>query len=110
AVLETLEQCRLALKFAGSLLILQPNIRYVGVAYWDYIDHQVALTEHSLAEALIATGFRIQQMIPRFLPYTAKSDSGNLAQRWPWLIEMYLRHPILWRIFGQQTFVVATRS
>jgi SAM-dependent methyltransferase len=109
-LLDVLEESRLALKPGGMLLVLQPNIRYVGPAYWDYIDHQIALTEHSLTEALEISGFSIVKVIPRFLPYTAKSRLGRLSQG-GWaaaFVKWYLRMPLLWKVFGQQTFVVAT--
>ncbi len=117
-LLEVLEETRRALKPGGSLMILQPNIRYVGSAYWDYVDHHIALTEHSLQEALEVSGFKVVKMIPRFLPYTAKSRLGSLVSKTGFLsgsdspdariIEWYLKVPFLWKIFGQQTFVVAT--
>ncbi|MCB0358768.1 MAG: class I SAM-dependent methyltransferase [Bdellovibrionales bacterium] len=104
-VLDVLEECHRALAPGGKVMILQPNIRYVGAAYWDYIDHHIALTEHSLVEALEVSGFRIVRLVPRFLPYTIKSKLGLFSG----LIGWYLRLPLLWRIFGQQTFVVAER-
>lgn len=104
-LLRVLEECKKALKPGARLLILQPNIRYVGAAYWDYIDHHIALTEHSLVEALEVSGFKVQELIPRFLPYTAKSVLGNFAG----LTGLYLRLPFAWRIFGKQTFVVAEK-
>ncbi len=73
AVLEQLVQVRQVLKPGGRLIVLQPNIRFVGGAYWDFLDHKVALTDRSLAEAAETTGFRVERMIPRFLPYTTKS-------------------------------------
>ncbi|MCC6954297.1 MAG: class I SAM-dependent methyltransferase [Deltaproteobacteria bacterium] len=107
-VLEVLEASKSILKKGGRVMILQPNIRYVGPAYWDYIDHHIALTEHSLQEALEVTGFKVERMIPRFRPYTAKSKVGHVVgRRGDWLVRMYLRMPLLWKIFGQQTFVVA---
>ncbi len=108
-LLEVLQECRRALKPGGMLLILQPNVRYVGAAYWDYIDHHIALTEHSLTEALDISGFSILRLIPRFLPYTAKSRLGKLVGggRNAGFIRFYLRMPILWKLFGGQTFVVA---
>jgi len=108
-VLEILSECRRALKPGGIVMILQPNIRYVGSAYWDYIDHHIALTEHSLSEALEVSGYSIVRMIPRFLPYTAKSGIGHLVSghRTEMIVRNYLRFPLLWKIFGQQTFVVA---
>jgi len=111
-VLEVLRECHKALKPGGKVIILQPNIRYVGPAYWDYIDHHIALTEHSLVEALEVTGYRIQKLIPRFLPYTAKSTLGSLVNgdKFSALISAYLKLPLLWRFFGQQTFVVAEKQ
>lgn len=108
-LLEVFEECRRALKPEGKLIILQPNIRYVGPAYWDYIDHHIALTEFSLVEGLEACGFRVDRLIPRFLPYTARSKIGRAARgrSAAWLIRAYLRLPFLWRFLGQQTFVTA---
>jgi hypothetical protein len=85
------------------VLILQPNFRYVGPAYFDFIDHQVVLTDRSLVEALETTGFRVTYLKKRFLPYTAKSR----LPKWPWLVRLYLHCPPLHWFFGQQTFVVA---
>jgi len=39
----------------------------------------------------------------RFLPFTTKSRLPNSL----FLVRLYLQIPLLWRIFGQQTFVVA---
>ncbi len=110
-VLSVLEECRRALVPNGRVLILQPNIRYVGAAYWDYIDHHIALTEHSLLEALDITGFETMELIPRFLPYTAKSAVGRAASgKWTkHLVGLYLQMPWLWRFLGGQTFVMARK-
>ncbi len=109
-LLDVLAEAKRALRPGGSLMILQPNIRYVGSAYWDYIDHHIALTEHSLVEALEVSGYTVSEVIPQFLPYTAKSLLGKFTSLFggPSFIEQYLRFPLLWRIFGKQTFVVAT--
>lgn len=110
-VLDVLDECSKALKPGGQVMILQPNIRYVGPAYWDYIDHHIALTEHSLVEALDISGYTVKELIPRFLPYTAKSKVGFLASAFPGLmVQLYLSFPPLWRIFGQQTFIVGRKK
>jgi SAM-dependent methyltransferase len=57
AVVDALRECRRALRPDGRLVVLQPNIRHVGAAYWDYFDHQLALTDRSVAEALGLAGF-----------------------------------------------------
>jgi hypothetical protein len=89
----------------GSVLILQPNFRFTGAAYFDFIDHKVVLTDKSLVEALEVTGFRIVYLARRFLPYTSKAK----LPRTLWLVRCYLALPFLWRVFGQQTFVVAEK-
>lgn len=89
----------------GSVLILQPNFRFTGAAYFDFIDHKVVLTDKSLIEALEVAGFRVVYLAKRFLPYTSKSK----LPRTPWLVRLYLALPFLWRVFGQQTFVVAEK-
>jgi ubiquinone/menaquinone biosynthesis C-methylase UbiE len=106
---EVLAECQRALKNSGLLLVIQPNIRYTGAAYWDFIDHHIALTDASLIEALKVSGFEICNIIPRFLPYSAKSRLSKLA-RYAWIVKLYLKLPYLWRVFGKQTFVVARRT
>ncbi len=89
----------------GRVIVLQPNIRLTGGAYWDFIDHHVALTERSLVEAAELAGFRTVRLITRFLPYTTK---GKLPvdQR---LVRLYLAIPLAWRLLGQQTLYVGER-
>jgi SAM-dependent methyltransferase len=105
AVLEQLRVSYALLKPGGRILILQPNIRLVGGRYWDFIDHQTALTEKSLAEAARMAGFRTQQVIARFLPYTTKS---RLPQS-PALVRAYLAFPPAWLLFGKQTLYVGEK-
>jgi SAM-dependent methyltransferase len=108
-LLNILAECKRCLKPGGKVMILQPNIRFVGVSYWDYIDHHIALTEHSLKEALEISGFKIDKLIPQFLPYTAKSGVGKISSLLPTklVVSIYLKFPLLWKLFGAQTFVVA---
>src|SRR5256885_12628608 len=72
-VLEQLRVTFTLLKPGGSVLILQPNIRLIGGAYWDFIDHQTALTEKSLAEAANLARLRTKRGVYRFLPFTTKN-------------------------------------
>jgi len=89
----------------GTLLILQPNFRLLSGRYFDFIDHQVILTDASLREALESVGFEIVEQRIRFLPYTSKSA----LPKWPWLVRLYLKlRPAQW-LFGKQTFIVARK-
>jgi dolichol-phosphate mannosyltransferase len=87
-------------------LVLQPNIRLVGNQYWDYVDHTLPLTERSLLEAFLLTGFQLDYQKVRFLPYTANSKIPAAA----WLIRLYLRNSLAQLLMGKQTFVIASKT
>ena len=106
AVVEQLRVAGDLLRDGGRVIVLQPNIRFAGPAYWDFIDHRVALTERSLAEAGELAGLRTLALIPRFLPYSTKSWLPSDAR----LIRLYLRVPLAWRFLGGQTLYVAERA
>lgn len=103
--LATLREIRTVLRPGGRLMALQPNIRFVGGAYWDFVDHHLPLTDRTLAEATESLGFEVVESIPRFLPYTTRS---SLPQS-PWLVRLYLAVPLAWRVLGQQTWFVARK-
>jgi SAM-dependent methyltransferase len=105
AVLQQLRVTFSILKPGGHVLILQPNIRLIGGAYWDFIDHQTALTEKSLAEAAAMAGFKHEKVVARFLPYTTKS---RLPQN-PLLVRAYLAFPPAWLFFGKQTLYLGEK-
>jgi SAM-dependent methyltransferase len=100
-----LREIHRALKPKGKLLVLQPNIRFLYDEYWDFVDHKLPLSDRSTAEALSLAGFKVIKVIPRFLPYTTKSK----IPKSPWLVEIYLRIPLLWRLFGKQAFIEAEK-
>ncbi len=104
-VRSVVEEVRRKLRPGGRFIMLQPNIRYVGGAYWDFWDHLVPITERSLGELLVNSGFRIHTMIPRFLPYTTRS---RIPQH-PSLVRLYLRVPAIWKVLGKQFLVVAEK-
>lgn len=106
AVIEQFRVVAGLLRPGGRVVVLQPNIRFVGAAYWDFIDHRTPLTEHSLTEAAALANLRTVTLIPRFLPYTTRSA---LPQR-PGLVRLYLRFPLAWRLLGRQTLYVGERA
>lgn len=105
-LLETLREARRVLRPTGRILILQPNIRYAYKEYWDFFDHYLPLSHHSMVEALEISGFRPVEVRPRFLPFTTK---GALPS-WPSLVRLYLRFPLAHRLLGKQMFIVAEKT
>jgi hypothetical protein len=98
------ESCRI-LRAGGTSIILQPNIRYVPGAYWDFFDHHTPLTDRSLVEGLLLAGLTPQTVFPRFLPYSTKSRLPKASI----LIRAYLRFPPAWRLLGKQALVIARK-
>ena len=105
-VLTILREIHRLLKPAGRLIIIQPNIRYAYKEYWDFFDHHVALSHGSLTEALHLTGFTVEKMRPRFLPYTTTSR----LPKSPWLVRLYLALPPAQWLLGKQMLVVARKT
>ncbi len=101
-----LAQTRERLRPGGRLLVLQPNIRYLGARYWDFYDHITPLTHLSLHEGLVKNGFEVELLIPKFLPYSFKSRFPTAR----WMVRLYLQmRPVQW-LLGKQMFAVAKRT
>ena len=105
ALADTLAQARRCLKPGGQLIAQGPNIRFVGGAYWDFWDHYLALTDFSLAEALRVQGMQVERVIPRFLPYTMVNRRAVPST----LVELYLKIPLAWKMFGKQFLIFARK-
>lgn len=102
-VIHAMQVCYENLKKGGRLLILQPNIKYVKDAYWDFIDHKVALTDKSLIEAAMMAHLKLKINYPKFLPYTTKSKYPQYF----WLVWLYLKlMPFSGFFLGKQSFLI----
>jgi SAM-dependent methyltransferase len=93
------------LRPGGRFIIMGPNIRYLADRYWDFYDHHLPLSHLSLEEGLGMSGYTVERVIPKFLPYTAKSA----LPKHPALVSLYLRVPLAWRLMGRQFLVVARK-
>jgi SAM-dependent methyltransferase len=105
ALKQTLRQAFRCLKPGGRLIAMGPNIKYLPGLYWDFFDHHTILTEASLGEVLEMEGYQLQQLTPRFLPYTLV----NVPEYPLFLLRIYLALPWLWRVKGRQFLVVAAK-
>lgn len=105
AVAATLTEAWRCLRPGGCLVLMGPNIKYVGGAYWDFFDHYVPLTEASVVEVTELVGFETRTVHGRFLPFTmaGKPPPPDL------FIRVYLRLRPVWRILGKQFLVVVTK-
>lgn len=102
---KTIGEVHRVLKKGGKFLVVQPNIRYCGKDYWMFFDHITPIDDRSLTEVLEINGFKVLECRPQFLPYTTK---GHLPKS-IFLLKMYLKMPIVHKIFGQQAFVYAKK-
>lgn len=105
ALVHCLRESFRVLRKGGRLIAMGPNIRFAYDVYWDYFDHYLPLSDRSLVEAAELNGFKMEVVIPRFLPYTMR---GRMPSH-PLLIRIYLMAPIVWRIFGKQFLVIAKK-
>jgi SAM-dependent methyltransferase len=105
ALESTLREAHRTLKPGGRFIAMGPNIRFLPGAYWDFFDHHLPLTEQSLSEILVKSGFDVEFERARFLPYTMSRG----AEYPVWLLRIYLSWTFLWRLAGAQFLVVARK-
>ena len=92
------------LKPRGTLILMGPNVRLIPGVYWDFFDHHIPLSDRSLTELLVLTGFKTASVTARFIPYTTHSA---LPQA-PWLVSLYLMlRPLSSYLLGKQFLIIA---
>lgn len=94
------------LRPGGALIAMGPNIRFCTNVYWDFIDHYLPLSDRSMVEGLEVAGFRMESVIPQFLPYTM----ARKRPQSPVLVRLYLLLPFAWRVLGKQFLIVARKA
>jgi SAM-dependent methyltransferase len=102
---DTLTEAFRCLKPGGRLIALGPNIKFLPGQYWDFFDHHIALTELSLAEVMGMCGYQMEEVIPKFLPYSMSQGSRPPL----WTLKLFLRIPTLWNMFGRQFLVIGRK-
>ncbi|MFL6727952.1 MAG: methyltransferase domain-containing protein [Sphingomicrobium sp.] len=85
-----LESLKAKFSAKGTLTIFQPNYRYAYREYFDDYTHVSVYSHISLADFLVANGYEVLEICPRFLPLTIKSRLPVS----PALIGLYLASPL----------------
>lgn len=93
---------RRVLRPGGRLILVQPNFRLDPGRYFDDFTHVAIYTDRSLHDYLVAEGWQVPHVEPRFLPLTMKSRASGLT----FLVPLYLRSPI--KPLAGQMLLVAT--
>lgn len=102
AIRKTILEMHRVLKDRGEVIVLQPNIRFLTKDYWMFFDHITPIDDRALVEIFSAHEFKVKKIILKFLPFTTKSHFPINSL----LINIYLKFPILWRIFGKQSLLI----
>jgi len=85
----------------GRLTLIQPNYRYASAEYFDDYTHISIWSHVSLADFLMANGYEVIEVRPRFLPLTVISS----IPIFPPLIGLYLISPF--KPLGKQMLLSA---
>lgn len=105
-IIKTIQEIKRILKKNGTVIILQPNIRFCNRDYWMFFDHITPIDDRALIEIFEVYGFKNTLRIEKFLPFTTKS---KLPQS-DIFIKIYLKLPFLWKIFGAQSLLIFKKS
>jgi SAM-dependent methyltransferase len=102
----TISNAKRALKPKGKIIALGPNIAVLKGKYWDFWDHHVALSDQSISELFEIFGFNVDKIVPKFLPY----NMVRVNKKPLFMVSLYLKVPFLWKLFGKQFLLVATKN
>ena len=105
-ILKTIKEFRRILKNNGKVLVFQPNVRFLTKDFWRFFDHITPIDDRGLEDAFGLLGFRLVYKIEKFFPFTVKDRLPKSAL----LVRIYLRIPILWLFFGQQSFLIFEKT
>jgi len=93
------------LRPGGRLVVIQPNFAYASRQYFDDYTHRSIFTHVSLPAMLRSRGFAVEQVSPRFLPYSMRGARVPIRR---WLVRAYLHSPI--KPMAGQMLVVARKG
>jgi ubiquinone/menaquinone biosynthesis C-methylase UbiE len=92
---KTASEIKRVLKPTGKLILMQPNYRLSAKKYFDDPTHKKIFDDISLENFLISRDFRIIKKMPRFLPFSMRSNSSLIPNfLLPFVVRIYIRSPI----------------
>lgn len=100
-----LTEFRRVLRPDGTLFVLTPNFALSPTEYFDDFTHETVLTHRSMADLLTVSGYRIDDRIVRFLPFSAEGRLPVSAL----LVRLYLALPVS-PFAGQSLFVASPNA
>jgi len=100
-----MKEVKRILKPKGRLILMQPNYRLSAKNYFDDPTHKKIFSDASLESFLLSHNFKILLKMPRFLPFSMRSNSSIIPKfLLPFVVRAYIHSPIK-PFAGQMLFV-----
>ena len=101
----TMGEIKKALKPGGRLIAMGPNISVLKGKVLGFLGSPCCSFRPILCELLQIHDFTIEQSESKFLPY----NMVRVKERPLFMVSLYLRFPILWKLFGKQFLIIAKK-
>lgn len=102
----TIKELSRVLRKGGKILLLQPNIRFCLKDFWMFTDHITPIDDRAIEEIFDSYDFQLEKKILKFLPYTMKTSLPIKS----FFLKIYLKIPLLWKMFGKQSFFIFIKN
>ena len=107
-ILKTTGEMRRILKKDGRIILLLPNYRYCMEEFWDDYTHRFPLTDISIKDILSASGFYVEKVYPKFLPFSFKEKKSLYILVNRFIVKFYIWSP--WKPFAGQMLAIGRKK
>lgn len=105
---KVMKEVKRILKPSGRLILMQPNYRLASKNYFDDPTHKKVFSDASLESFLISHNMKIVLKMPRFLPFSMRSNSSLIPDfLLPLVVHTYIHSPI--KPFAGQMLMVSEK-